>query len=517
MVDDYIKRKNNEAEIQYWHPKLEQILQPTHGVILYQEQVMQIARELSGYTLGAADILRRAMGKKLAAEMAKQRNIFIKGAVERGVEQRVAKYVFDLIEHFAGYGFNKAHSTAYALVAYHTAWFKTHYPAAFMAAVLSADMASTDKVSEMIYECRALGLDIRPPDVNYSQSEFSVVDDKTVLYGLGAVRTVGAGMVQCILKEREANGLYRSSMDFCMRNIPHKVRKNTIEPLLQAGALDDLGRSRPEMLSALDVTYARAEAAVQDRLVGQSSLFGADDGRQGAELASDAEVPLGEPRVSHEQALHLEKQVLGVYLSEHPAARFAREIERMTKRQLKDEDGIPAFDGRREQAPAYRLAGIINEVKRGGMRKYGARFTLDDGTQRVAFGIYDDTFNRYKSLLKHDGVVIVEGIKVLDPIREVARWRANRILTLDEARREFGTLLLITLNSGERSAKFSERLKDLLNPYTNGGRCPVRVRLNTDGAYTELELGNDWRVKPCDELLHRMAEIDDVNDVSLAY
>ncbi len=521
MVEDYIKRKHGAA-VEYWHPSVEPILRPTYGVILYQEQVMQIARELSGYTLGAADILRRAMGKKLPEEMNKQKNDFVSGAVARGVEHRIAVHIFTLIEHFAGYGFNKAHSTAYALIAYQTAWFKTHHPAAFMAAVLTADMRNTDKVVEMAYECRAMGLAVKPPDVNRSHGGFTVLDDATVVYGLGAVRTVGTAMVQCILDERAAGGEYQSLMDLCVRVIPHKVRKSVIEPLLHAGALDGLGHTRAGMLRRLDAVYSRAEACARDQLAGQDGLFDAAGAGESADAALPAapgeglgEAPDGDER---ERLLHLEKGVLGFYLSEHPVARCERELRCMVGWRLSDEAGIAAFKGPRNQAPMHRLAGVIVGVKRKGQRGRGAVFMLDDGSQRVTFRMYDEDYAEYGAVLAHAGVVVVEGRKLFDVVRETSRWYAKRVLTLDQARLRFAKSLALSLDAATLSAGFSARLKALLEPFVADGRCPVRVRLKTAaGARTELALGEGWRIKPCGELFRRVESLAGVRDVRLIY
>lgn len=478
---------------------------------------MQIARELSGYTPGGADILRRAMGKKLPEEMNKQRNDFISGAVERGVKHQVVAQIFDLIEHFAGYGFNKAHSTAYALIAYQTAWFKTHYPAAFMAAVLTVDMGNTDKVVEMIYECLAMELRVEPPDVNRSQNGFTMLDDKTILYGLGAIRTVGSGMVQQIIEERDANGPYKSLMDFCVRGVPRKVRKNIVEAMLRAGALDLLGQTRSEMLCSLEAVYNCAEARAHDQLVGQDSLFNiaADEEIGGIEMSEAAAQTRGE--FSHAQLLRMEKDTLGLYLSEHPVTRFESELRKMIGRCLSDEAEIRAFEGQRNQAPVHRLAGVIVGVTRKGQRGRGAMFTLDDGSRRLTFGMYDKDYEEYGHLLSHEGVVIVEGRKTLDAMRTNSRWYAKHILTLDQARLKFAKSLSISLNAATIPDGFSGRLRESLAPFVTDGRCPVRVRFENSDACAELTFGEDWCVRPCGELFRRVKSLDGIHDVHLVY
>ena len=515
MVEYYIKCKHG-ATVEYPHPSLEPILRPTHGVILYQEQVMQIARELSGYTLGGADILRRAMGKKLPEEMAKQKNDFIAGAVERGVKHQVAVRIFDLIEKFAGYGFNKSHSAAYALVAYHTAWFKHHYPAAFMAAALSVDMNNTDKLVELVYECRSMGLEVKPPDVNHSQSGFTVLDDKTILYGLSAIRTVGKGVAQVILQERDERGRYESLMDFCLRCIPHKVRKNLIEPLLYAGALDAFAQTRAEMHRSLDAVYNRAEARARDVLSGQDSLFGEDAGGDGAIEAPEVPPSSGE-RISRTELMRREKVILGFYLSDHPAVRLAPELKRMVKHRLSDEVRLPAFKGQRDKAPTYQFAGVITETKRWRQGVRGASFTLDDGGHRLVFSLFDHDYQTYGDLLSEEGVVVVAGKKIFDQVRELSRWYAKWIITFEEARIRFAKSLAIDVDVSALSSGFSDALKTSLEPFVAGGKCPVQVHVKKTDASTQVKFGENWRVKPCDQLFRHIKRLDGIEDVRLIY
>ncbi|MGE3771703.1 MAG: DNA polymerase III subunit alpha, partial [Gammaproteobacteria bacterium] len=274
MVDDFIERKHGKAEVEYPHPALEPVLLPTYGVILYQEQVMQIAQVLARYSLGAADLLRRAMGKKKAEEMAKQRQIFVDGATANGVSAELAGEIFDLMEKFAGYGFNKSHSAAYALVAYQTAWLKTHHPAAFMAAVLSADMDSTDKVVRLIDECRGLGITVEKPDLNVCAYRFTVADEKTVRYGLGAIRGVGEGAVAALVAERDANGRYVDLFELCRRNDGRRLNKRVLEALIKAGALDSLGARRRGLMNLVEHAMQAAEQQAKAAAVGQVDLFG---------------------------------------------------------------------------------------------------------------------------------------------------------------------------------------------------------------------------------------------------
>ncbi len=311
MVDDFINRKHGRAPVDYFHPDLEHVLKPTYGVILYQEQVMQIAQELAGYTLGGADMLRRAMGKKKFEVMAEQRELFMKGAVERGVNATLATTIFDLMEKFAGYGFNKSHSAAYALLSYQTAWLKTHYPAEFMAAVLSADMDNTDKVVFFIEDCHQQELEVLPPDINHSVYQFSVPDSSTVLYGLGAIKGVGEAALEGIIKEREQAGEFVDLYDFCRRSDMRKVNRRVMEALIKAGTLDALGPNRASLMASLNNALQLAEKNQRDALAGQNDMFGSI-----TEPDAHANVHIIEVNDwDDEQRLFNEKETLGLYSS----------------------------------------------------------------------------------------------------------------------------------------------------------------------------------------------------------
>ncbi len=517
MINSYIDRKYGREEVRYLHPVLEPVLRSTFGVIVYQEQVMQIARELSGYTLAAADTLRRAMGKKLSEEMSRQRDAFIDGAVARKVTPKVARDVFNMVEYFAQYGFNKSHSAAYALIAYQTAWFKTHYPAAFMAAVMTVDMGNIDGVVDSVYECRALGLKVRLPDVNCSQSGFTVMGADTILYGLGAIRTVGRGAAEMIIEEREKNGVYKSLMDFCVRSVRNKIRKNTVDSLLRAGALDALGKSRLAMLQNLDTSYRSAEALVRDQAVGQVSLFGGDERPDpDSDVSLDEVLAQGERRRVQEELLHCEKEMLGLYLSEHPITACVQEIDRMVRRRLVDEKKIASSKRARKDAPVYRFAGVIIGVRWRGQRGRGALFSLEDGDHRITFSIFDETYRAYQKLLSWKGVVVVEGRKVSDVKRDTSRWHAVGIMTLDEARARLARFLSISLTV-RAGHNLATELRELLEDYVCDDGCPVRVRLKVPDACTELRFGKSWRVKPCEKLLRRIESFDSVERAQLVY
>ncbi|MDE1981548.1 MAG: DNA polymerase III subunit alpha, partial [Betaproteobacteria bacterium] len=394
MVDDFINRKQGRAKAEYFHQSLEPVLRPTYGVIVYQEQVMQIAQVLAGYTLGGADLLRRAMGKKNAAEMAQQRTRFIEGATERGIAVKLATQLFDLMEKFAEYGFNKSHSAAYALVSYQTAWLKAHYPAAFMAATLSGDPDDTDKVAVFVEDARRNGLVILPPDVNASQYRFVPVNDREIRYGLGSVKGTGESAAIEIERQREAGGPYRDLFDFCLRTDKRVVNRRVVEALVKAGAFDSLGEERATLLASMDDALELAEQAA--RHTHQGGLFGGE--------AETAVAPVGltvvPPWPLKEKLAH-EKSVLGFYFSGHPFAAYRREVEGFVSRALADL--VPQPD------PVV-VAGVvaasrIQQTRRGRM----GLVVLDDGTAKVEVAIFSELFDTVRPLLKEDQVLVVEG------------------------------------------------------------------------------------------------------------
>ena len=322
MVDDYINRKHGRATVYYPHPALASILGSTHGVILYQEQVMQIARVLAGYSLGEADLLRRAMGKKKPEEMAKQRAIFIAGSVNREIEATVAEHIFDLMEKFAGYGFNKSHSTAYALIAYQTAWLKSHYPAEFMAAVLSSDMDNTDKVVGFIVECRDMNLQVLPPNINKGFYHFTVNDEGGIEYGLGAIKGVGESAVLHLVDNREQQGVFSDLFDLCHRLDLRKLNRRALEPLVRSGAMDGFGATRAQLFASIDKALKLAEQRNRNRQVGQEDLFG--------DMAPFEKITgmhyENVANWSDAERLRGEKETLGLYLTGHPLDTFEKEL-----------------------------------------------------------------------------------------------------------------------------------------------------------------------------------------------
>ncbi len=406
MVDDYINVKHG-AKAEYAHPLLEPILKPTNGVILYQEQVMQIARELALYTLGGADMLRRAMGKKKPEEMAKEREKFTSGAIANQIDEKIATYVFDLMEKFAGYGFNKSHSAAYALVAYQTAWLKAHYPAEFMAAVLSADMDNTDKVVVLIEECRQMKLVICPPNINVSNYKFTVNADNHIVYGMGAIKGVGEAAIEDMLKERAENGPFSGFYDLCKRVDLRKVNRRVLEALIRAGAFDEFDDNRAAHLAELPTVLKVAEQHGKMAQTGQNDLFGLAVNVDHVDDAG-AYATAVEPWSENER-LAAEKLTLGLFLTGHPIAQYEPELKQITHGTIAS---LLADVERSRGKMEARTAGLVVEVrtrqtKQGKMMGFA---TIDDRTGRLEIAAFSDTYEKYRSIFSRDSLLVAEGV-----------------------------------------------------------------------------------------------------------
>ncbi len=513
MVGDYIDRKHGRSQVLYPHPKLEPILKPTYGVILYQEQVMQIAQVLAGYSLGAADILRRAMGKKKPAEMAKQRLIFVEGAVERGVDEDCANLIFDQMETFAGYGFNKSHSAAYALIAYQTAWLKTHYTAAFMAAVLSADRDNTDKLDDFIRECRELKLDILPPDVNHSNLMFTAQGEHTIRYGLGAIKGLGQGAIETLVRQRDEHGPYQDLADFCNRMDLQKVNRRALDVLVRSGALDalDPDANRARIAHELPEALMAAEQLQRDREAGQSDMFG--------NMTSVAESrPVDHQTIrpwTELQALQGERAALGLYLTGHPTQIHAHDLARITTccigqlgSRIKPDSGGKF----RRASVQMTMAGLVHSIRRRGNR--GSFVAIEDQTGRLEVAMFDDTWTQYADLLGKDEIIVVDGKVAADDFSGGFRMTASKIQLLAEAKASLAQGVQISLRGPDEN--ISRALQAAFLPYRNG-RGQVMIDYSNKRARARLELGEEWTVKPCEELVAALSELDPVTDVRLLY
>ena len=499
MVDDFVDRKHGRAAVRYPHSELESILQPTYGVILYQEQVMQIAQVLAGYTLGAADLLRRAMGKKKPEEMARQREIFLQGATQRQVDAGVAAGIFDLMEKFAGYGFNKSHSAAYALVAYQTAWLKAKHPAAFMAAVLSADMDNTDKILSLIDECRHMEIQIEGPDINASKARFAAGTQAQIRYGLAAIKGVGGSAVESLVGERSRSGPYKDIYDLCKRVDTKKANRRVLEALICAGALDSLGASRSTLMASLPSVLQTVEQQAVSSAVGQSDLFGLATGTDGP-LATDREVPLISLQLVEEwsegQRLAGEKGSLGLYLSGHPIHRYLTEFGPITSCRLAD-----------LKPGSRRVLGLVVALRnRNSSRGRMTLMTIDDSTARVEVVVYAEALKQCAAYLVKDRVVLVKGTCKLDDFSGGHSIVADRVSDIDQIRQRSAQRLVIKIGADDLGPGFDDTLKGALGPYVNG-TCPVVIDYWQAAASAQLALDGKWRVRLCDELLDRLAEL----------
>jgi DNA polymerase-3 subunit alpha len=511
MVDTYIDCKHGRTPVRYPHPALEHILKPTHGVILYQEQVMQIAQELAGYTLGAADILRRAMGKKKPAEMAKQRIIFIEGAIERGVDEDVANLIFDQMETFAGYGFNKSHSAAYALIAYQTAWLKAHYRSFFMAAVLSSDMDTTDKVDEFVHECRELELEVQPPDINRSRHAFTAVDDATILYGLGALKGVGHAAIDIIEQERSDNGPFTDLSDFCNRMDHQKVNKRAMDVLVRSGALDKLDPdgNRARMVRELPEALHAAEQFQRNQDSGQVDMFGNFSESNAPHITVHSDV---RPWTKL-QGLQAERETLGLYLTGHPVELQAEDIARFTTCTFASVGKrLPAEVKRNRSGTPMILAGMVQSVRRRGNR--GGFVALEDHTGRIEASLFDETWALYADMLHKDEIIVVEGRVSKDNFSGGYRMVAQKVTPLSDAKSRFATGLQISLRGPDE--QLCPKLQSTFAPYQNGSTT-VWLDYSNKRARVRLKLGEEWTVNACEELVAALGELEMVNEARMIY
>ena len=507
MVDDFILRKKGQQKIDYFHPDLTACLSPTYGVIVYQEQVMQISQIIGGYTLGGADMLRRAMGKKKADEMAMHRATIAEGAAKKGYDPALAEQLFDLMTKFAEYGFNKSHTAAYAVVTYQTAWLKAHHCAAFMAATLSSDMDNTDTV-KIFYDAIANKITVLGPDVNASEYRFTPVDRSTIRYGLGAVKGTGEQAVTAILKARCEGGPFKDLFDFCERVDKRMVNRRTIEALIRAGAFDTLDDHRARLIASVGIAIEAAEQAERNAM--QVSLFDVFDSATSAEHGPQyCEVP----RWNERQQLTEEKLALGFFFSGHPFSGFKTEVSRFARKPL------DKLEPRKEP---QLLAGLVVAVRfkitsRGKM----AFVLLDDGSAQLEVSVFNEVYDAERDKIKTDDVLIIEGKVQRDDFAGEGKVRvvAERLLTLAEARGRFARQLCLSLNgqaSGPNARTAAQRLRAILAPYTPGN-CPVRLSYRNADAICELTLGDNNRVRLEDELLTSLGDWLSSENVNIQY
>ncbi|MFS1497480.1 DNA polymerase III subunit alpha [Vibrio splendidus] len=512
MVDNFIDRKHGREAVSYpdetWqHESLKETLEPTYGIILYQEQVMQIAQILAGYTLGGADMLRRAMGKKKPEEMAKQRGTFKEGAEANGVDGELSMKIFDLVEKFAGYGFNKSHSAAYALVSYQTLWLKTHYPAEFMAAVMTADMDNTEKVIGLVDECFRMKLKLLPPDINSGLYRFNVDEDGAIVYGIGAIKGVGEGPIEAIIEARNKGGYFKDLFDFCARLDLKKVNKRVIEKLILSGALDRLGPHRAAMMASLKDAVKAASQHHHAESFGQSDMFGVLTDAPEEVEHKYTQVPKWPEKVW----LEGERETLGLYLTGHPVNAYIKELAKYTSCRLKD-----ATPTRRDQS--LTIAGLVIAA-RVMTTKRGTRIglmTLDDRSGRMEVMLFSDALDRYAELLEKDKIVVVSGQVSFDDFNGGLKMSAREVMDLGSAREKYARGVSISIDQSQINGQFFERFSQILEPY-RAGTVPVNVYYQRADARARLTLGTEWRVTPSDTLLDELKQLLGNSQVELEF
>jgi len=513
MVDDFINRKHKRAEVSYPHPDyqhevLKPVLAPTYGIILYQEQVMQIAQVMAGYSLGQADMLRRAMGKKKPEEMAKQRAGFMEGCAANGIEKDLAGNIFDLVEKFAGYGFNKSHSAAYALVSYQTAWLKAHYPGPFMAAVMSTEMDNLDKIVPLIEECRHLGLTVTPPDVNVGDYKFTVDTDARVVYGLGAIRGVGEGPIGAIVEAREEGGAFTDLFDFCRRLDPKRMNKRTLDALIRAGALDNLGANRALLsASTADALKAAAQNHTNQNL-GMLDMFGEafapDEDR---DVYADYR---GVREWTDRERLSGEKDTLGLYLTGHPIDEYERELKRFISTRISD-----LTPSREPQRVAGLVVGVRTmKSKRGDTMAF---ITLDDRTGRIEASLFGEVFEALRGQIETDQIIIVEGEVSTDDYSGGVKLRGKDVTPMVTARVRYGQSVDVALDATRVNGRLVASLRDSLTLYHDANGLPVRLQYRHPEATAWLALDETWRVAPSDDLLLALRDVQGQAGVKLRY
>jgi DNA polymerase-3 subunit alpha len=498
MVDDYVERKHGRAPVVDLHPAIKPILAPTYGVILYQEQVMQIAQVLSGYSLGAADLLRRAMGKKKPEEMAKQRAVFLDGAAQNGVDKHVANHIFDLMEKFAGYGFNKSHSAGYALIAYRTAWLKAHFPAEFIAAALSADMDNTDKVAVLIDECRKLELSIIAPHVNHSSYKFVVNDNNEIIYGLGAIKGVGESAAENTVQCR-IDRPFTSILDFVNRVDTHKVNKKGLEALTKAGALDNLGMDRAEIFANIPSLLQMMDKKNITKQKGQIDMFADSDAEESLYKKIKAK-----PWTASEK-LTAERETLGIYLSGHPLDQYREEFDSLITHQV-----IEISGGSNKTTI---LAGLVTAVKvlRTKSDKKMAIVNLEDHTGRIDITVFSELYEANFEKLRKDNILVIEGEVNYDNFTDGFRVQAKKISDLAETRANYAKqvwLIFDELGALQQKPDLSKNLATILKGKSGKSQVCVKYK-DGDGLAGELKLGDKWRVKLDDELIAKLQELAD--------
>ena len=516
MEKVYCDRKHNKEPTTFAHPLLEPILENTYGVILYQEQVMEIARVMAGYSLGEADILRRAMGKKKASEMDQQRAIFEAGAAKNGVDSATAKTVFDLMQYFAEYGFNKSHSAAYALVAYQTAWLKAHYPAHFMAACMSADMENTDKVVVLLHEAAEMNLRVVHPDINRCHYNLSALADDQIVYGLGAIKGIGRPVIESILEAREKGGRFTDLYDLCARVDGKRVNRRALEALIRAGALDELGVHRASLMASVDLALDAAQQQHRNKAAGQNDMFGISAPVETVQVYQNVDP------WKKEELLSAEKDTLGLYLSGHPIEVYIDELKQFTSCRLVDVDvggntGAGAGGRSRTKTPMT-LAGLVVGVRLMNT-KSGSRMAflqLDDKSARIEITVYGELFDERRDVIRKDKVLVVKGRASHDHYSGNLRVSADELFDIEQARSQLARAIKIRLQGSYLNPQIIARLRELLTP-NELGQCAVEIGYMGENGYCRLKIKDDWRVVLGKVMMEDLAELVGIDNISVVY
>ncbi len=518
MVDDFINRKHGRAkvaypDVKYQHTSLKPILEPTYGVIVYQEQVMQIAQVLAGYTLGGADMLRRAMGKKKPEEMAKQREVFQEGAKSQGIDPELAIKIFDLVEKFAGYGFNKSHSAAYALVSYQTAWLKAHYPSQFMAATMSSDMDKTEKVVTFIEEVRSMGITLLPPDVNAGEYHFTVDAQDNIIYGLGAIKGLGEGPVDSIIAARQS-GPFTDLFDFCARVDPRKVNKRALEALIRSGALDsiapgvDVDFDRAVLWAAMSEAVRTAEQAHANQNAGIMDMFGAMETVKPSrdEVYRDFQQ---QRRWGIKERLNGERDTLGLYLTGHPIDAYEAELSHIVSSRLSH----LRPDKAKQTVAGLVVAFRVMKTKKGDNMGF---VTLDDRTGRLEVAVFADQYAAHRDKLVKDALLVIDGQISNDDYNGGLKMRADEVSLLADAREGRVVAIRLRWQPSLLPQEAVQELKQSLQPFVPGS-CDLVIDYQLPQTQGDVRLGSAWKVQPSDELLQSLRGLYGLDKVSLVY
>ena len=498
MVDDFIERKKGGETkiIDYLHPSLEPILKPTYGVIVYQEQVMQIAQTLSKYTQGSADILRKAMGKKIPEEMAKQKDVFIQGAIENNIPEASARRIFELIEKFAGYGFNKSHSVSYALIAYQTAYLKAHYPTEFFAASLTYDMENTDKLIRIKEDCESFEIEVKPPCINHSAYEFSVWKKDEIRYALGAIKGIGRSISEAIYKERKKNGEFKTIFDFCSRLSSEKPSKRTLEALVKCGAMDAFGENRSTLLNSIQIALSYSNKLNHEQSAGQTNLFYSE---------SDEDQNLPELRRAKElqvdEKLGFEYATLGFYFSGHPFDAYRNDCKHFTRYNISSLKRM--LDSKKRESYGNNnaiidLAGLVSDVKR---RGNNLAFKIDDGTAMIEGIVFGERMENLKEFITNNQLLFLRGKLRFDSYADMWQLVIEEASLLEELISNKAKKLVIRCDPNFNPKK----LQKILKSHTPG-KCSVQLNYLSDVNQTRMSLGDEWKVNPTKQLRETLAE-----------